>query len=142
MRAFVVASIAILASCASTGEISEERAVACAAQRFISENGYLEQRTTGPVALELWDGLQFGNETGEGIDWEALGASRHRRLVHKLRGVTRSGDDFLVMYDQEGAGYQCLRVSNELNTFHMLESPCREPRTMVRSNDRSLDCST
>ena len=139
MRALVVASIAVLASCASSGEIDEERAAACAAQRFVAANGYLEQLTTGPVALELWDGLQFGNDNGQ-YDWQALGLSRHRRLVHKLRGVTRSNEDFLVMYDQEGSGYQCLRVSNDLQTFHMHEAPCREPRSMVRFDDRSLDC--
>jgi hypothetical protein len=139
MKAVVIGSAVLLASCASSGEIGEARAALCAAQRFISENGYLERRTNGPVALELWDGLQFSTDNGE-YDWDALGASRHRTLLHKLRGMTRSDGDFLVMYDSEGAGYRCLRVSHDLSTFHMHEAPCRDPRSLIRFNDRSLDC--
>lgn len=139
MRAIALASIVLVASCASSGEISEERNAVCAAQRFLTDNGYLEQRTNGPVALELWDGLQFGSENGE-YDWEALGASRYQSLVGKLRGVVRSDDDFLVMYDNEGIGYQCVRVSNDLTQFHMYEATCREPQRMVRFSERSLDC--
>ncbi len=142
MKALALISMAIVAGCVSSGAVSEEHTVACAAQRFVLENGYLDRRTSGPVALELWDGSQFASTSGE-YDWDALGASRYQTLTHRLRGVARSDGDFLVMYGGEsGGGFQCLRVSADLTQFYMHEATCRRrpARHMVRFDDRSLDC--
>lgn len=141
MRTLALLLIGVVSGCASSDRSNEEHVVACAAQRFVRENGYLDQRTTGPVALELWDGLQFASTIGE-YDWDALGASRYQTLTHRLRGVVRSDGDFLVMYGGErGGGFKCLRVSADLTQFHMHEATCRRrPGPMVRFDDRSLDC--
>ena len=139
-KALVLAA-SVLAACAATCRANLRTEAACAAQRYLDLNGYLDSQVTDTttIDLQMWDAINFAKDGV--IDREKLLAARQGRFTNRLRGVLADGDRFLVAY-KAGGGYACVEVSRDLRTVHLAEAPCRPPGNFLRLTEQSLDCSS
>lgn len=118
---------------------SSLRAV-CASQEYLRANGYLDHRPQDPsqIELELWDRIRY--EADGKLDWSSLLNDRYRTYSEKLYGVTRSGEDFIVLY-RFGSDFSCVRVSPNLDV-HLHEAQCKPSlRGVRRIDEHELACS-
>lgn len=114
---------------------------ACAAQRFLGANGYLEGPPTlsnRELSLELWDGIRCRRDGV--IDYEQLIRDRRGTYAGRLEAVKRDGDGFMVAYRFDGGIRSCLFASLDLKEIWVVEAPCRLRSPLIRMREPSLRC--
>jgi hypothetical protein len=112
---------------------------ACAAQSFLSANGYLDAPANSDrsqIKLEMWDRIKY--EKDGVLNWDRLLADRRGSYSGRLWRIQRSDDDYLVAYKFPG-NLSCLRVGD--GSVHLHEANCiLKKETVTRISEKDLNC--
>jgi len=140
MKLSSVILLSLVASCATVSDRHpDEMRAACAAQEFLRVNGYLHELANGPVALELMDGIGYGNEDDGSIDWARLAADRRDRFSNRLAGVTRHAEGYSAFYDLGGGVAPYVAISPDLSQTRVTHAP-RRNQPEVSITEQTLSC--
>jgi hypothetical protein len=140
MKLSSVIMISLVSGCATVAERHpNEMRAACAAQEFLRVHGYLHELANGPVALELMDGIGYGNEDDGSIDWARLAADRRDRFNNRLAGVTRHAEGYSAFYDLGGGVRPYVAISPDLSRLRVTHAP-RQNQPEVSITERTLSC--
>lgn len=113
----------------------------CACQKFLSDNGYLEQRLLSEpqnIRLEMWDDVKYNQ--GGVFDWERLFADRAGSFVGRAYGVKDNGDEQLVYYQFEDS-FRCVSVNLRNDEIALREANCLQNDKIIRFSATIPDCS-
>ena len=140
-------AILFLSSCGHTQKINltdvdSLKEVACLADTFLQENGYLEEImlskiNTSTLSLELWD--QFNYEKNGVFNWSGMLANRANTFSKKLYGVNVKGNDHLIYYDFSDY-FRCISIENSTKNIHLHEANCLASDTIFRIEESELNC--
>ena len=140
MKLSSVILMLLISGCATVAERHpDEMRAACAAQEFLRANGYLHDLANGHVALELMDGIGYGNEDDGSIDWARLAADRRDSFSNRLVGVTRHSEGYSAFYDLGGGVAPYVAISPDLSQLRVTHAPRRnQPEVFI--TEQTLNC--